>query len=79
MPGPSVKLTKLAKTFRVEDSTRAVAGRARGSTPRASSRSWRPRCRRDSLLHFRAEGADAQAAVDALITLVERDFPDDGA
>ncbi len=33
---------------------------------------------RDAILHFRAEGDDAKAAVDALIALVEQDFPDDG-
>jgi phosphotransferase system HPr-like phosphotransfer protein len=29
-------------------------------------------------MHFRAEGEDAEAAVLALVALVERDFPDDG-
>ncbi len=33
---------------------------------------------RNTLLHFRAEGNDAKAALEAMITLVERDFPDDG-
>ena len=28
------------------------------------------------MLHFRAEGSDAQAAVDSLIALVEADFED---
>ena len=31
---------------------------------------------KDTVLFFRAEGADAAAAVDALVTLVERDFVD---
>ena len=29
---------------------------------------------KDTILHFRAEGDDADAAVDALIALVARDF-----
>jgi phosphocarrier protein len=33
---------------------------------------------RDSTLHFRAEGIDSSAAVEALVALVEKDFPDDG-
>ena len=35
---PSVKLTKLAKTFRLDDRARPRRRTARGSTPRASSR-----------------------------------------
>ena len=30
---------------------------------------------RDTLLHFHAEGDDAEAAVYALVALVEQDFP----
>ena len=33
---------------------------------------------RNSILHFRAEGADASAAIAAMVSLVERDFSDDG-
>ena len=31
---------------------------------------------KDTVLHFRAEGADADRAVQALVELVERDFPE---
>jgi phosphocarrier protein HPr len=31
---------------------------------------------KDSVIYFRAEGADADAAVQALVTLVEGDFQD---
>jgi phosphocarrier protein HPr len=31
---------------------------------------------KDSIIYFRAEGADAEAAVKALVTLVEGDFQD---
>jgi len=31
---------------------------------------------KDSTIYFRAEGKDAKAALDALVTLVNEDFPD---
>ena len=31
---------------------------------------------KDSTIYFRAEGGDAKAALDALVTLVDEDFPD---
>jgi phosphocarrier protein len=31
---------------------------------------------KDSTIYFRAEGADAKAALDALVTLVDGDFQD---
>src|SRR5262245_24907646 len=70
---PSVKLTQLAKTFaaKIEFATvpegpwidaKSIVKVMGSKTPQGS------------LLHFRAEGADAAAAVRALIALVERDF-----
>ena len=74
---PSVKLTKLAKRF----SSRISLG-ASVDGPWIDAKSivklMAAKTPHDSILHFRAEGADAQAAVDALVALVERDFPDDG-
>ena len=70
---PSVKLTQLAKSFssRIE-----FASAADGPWTDAKSivKVMKTRTPKDALLHFRAEGADAQAAVNALIALVERDF-----
>ena len=75
MRGPSVKLTKLAKKF----ASKISLAIARGPWIDAKSivKLMAAKTPRDSLLHFRAEGADAQAAVDALVSLVERDFPDE--
>ena len=70
---PSVKLTQLAKTFasKIEFSSspdgpwldaKSIVKVMGSKTPKGS------------MLHFRAEGADAAAAVQALVALVERDF-----
>ncbi|HEY3624128.1 MAG TPA: HPr family phosphocarrier protein [Roseiarcus sp.] len=74
---PSVKLTKLAKRF---SSRISLAASADGPWIDAKSivKLMATKTPYDSILHFRAEGADAQAAVDALVALVEGDFPDDG-
>lgn len=70
---PSVKLTKLAKGFaaRVE-----MAVREGGPWIDAKSivKVLAAKAPRDTVLHFRAEGSDAQAAVEALAALVTRDF-----
>jgi phosphocarrier protein len=70
---PSVKLTQLAKSF---SSSIEFASAADGPWTDAKSivKVMKSRTPKDALLHFRAEGADAQAAVSALIALVERDF-----
>jgi phosphocarrier protein HPr len=74
---PSVKLTKLAKRF---SSRISLAASVDGPWIDAKSivKLMAAKTPHDSCLHFRAEGADAQAAVDALVALVEGDFPDDG-
>jgi phosphocarrier protein len=74
---PSVKLTKLAKRF---SSKISLAASVDGPWIDAKSivKLMAAKTPHDSILHFRAEGADAQAAVDALIGLVEGDFADDG-
>ena len=72
---PSVKLTKLAKTFasRIE-----LAAAADGPWIDAKSivKVMATKAPRGTLLHFRAEGGDARAAVDSLVALVENDFED---
>jgi phosphocarrier protein HPr len=74
---PAVKLTKLAKKFA---SRISVAPSAEGPWIDAKSivKVMGAKTPRDAILHFRAEGDDALAAVEALIALVEQDFPDDG-
>jgi phosphocarrier protein HPr len=70
---PSVKLTQLAKTFaaKIEFATsqegpwidaKSIVKVMGSKTPNGA------------LMHFRAEGTDAVAAVQALVSLVERDF-----
>ena len=72
---PSVKLTKLAKTFasRIE-----LALDADGPWIDAKSivKVMATKVPKTTVLHFRAEGEDAQRAVDALIALVVGDFED---
>lgn len=73
---PSVKLTKLAKTFasRIE-----VAQAAEGPWIDAKSivKVMGVKAPKDTVLHFRATGDDADAAVAALVRLVEADFEDE--
>ncbi|PWC38146.1 HPr family phosphocarrier protein [Azospirillum sp. TSO22-1] len=72
---PSVKLTKLAKSFR----SRIDLGlSADGPWIDAKSivKVMAAKAPKDTVLHFRAEGDDAAAAVSALVGLVERDFGD---
>jgi phosphocarrier protein len=74
---PSVKLTKLAKGF---SSTLEIAGTADGPWIDAKSivKVMAMKAKQDSTLFVRAAGADAQAAVDAVISLVRRDFDEAG-
>jgi phosphocarrier protein len=70
---PSVKLTKLAKTFRAK-----VELGAGPNGPWIDAKSivkvMAAKVPQGSRLHLRAAGADADAAVAALVGLVERDF-----
>ena len=73
---PAVKLTKLAKTFsaRIEFSPSPDG-------PWIDAKSivkvMAAKTSQNTLLHFRAQGEDAKAAVESLVQLVEQDFPDD--
>jgi phosphocarrier protein HPr len=73
---PSVKLTQLAKSF---DADIEVALSAEG--PWVSAKSpvaiMRVKAPKGAALHFRARGRDADAAVSALVTLVERQFDEE--
>ena len=75
---PSVKLTKLAKSFRCRIE---VAQHAAGPWIDAKSivKVMALKAPRDSTLHFRAEGEGAAEAVNALSALVARDFDEDHA
>ncbi len=72
---PSVKLTKLAKTFssRVE---LALATDGPWIDAKSIVKVMATKAPKDTLLHFRAEGDDAKDAVDALVALVAGDFGD---
>ena len=72
---PSVKLTKLAKGF---ESRIDLGLSADGPWVDAKSivKVMATKAPKDSIIYFRAEGADADAAVRALVTLVEGDFQD---
>lgn len=72
---PSVKLTKLAKTFSAGIELAPASG---GPWIDAKSivRVMALKVKRDTILYFRARGDDAGAAVGALVSLVERDFED---
>jgi phosphocarrier protein HPr len=72
---PSVKLTKLAKGF---ESRIDLGLSADGPWVDAKSivKVMATKAPKDSVIYFRAEGADADAAVQAPVTLVEGDFQD---
>jgi phosphocarrier protein HPr len=72
---PSVKLTKLAKTF---GASIDIAPGPDGPWIDAKSivKVMGAKVPQGAYLHFRAVGQDAAAAVAALIGLVERDFDD---
>jgi phosphocarrier protein HPr len=73
---PAVKLTQLAKSFAA---TVELALEPDGPWVDAKSpvRIMRVKAAKGTLLHFRASGSDADAAVGALVDLVARGFDDD--
>ena len=75
---PSVKFTKLAKTL----CGRRSSWRSPPDGPWIDAKSivkvMAAKAPKGTVLHLRAEGEDADEAVDALVGLVERDF-DEGA
>jgi len=74
---PSVKLTKLAKGFAAAIE---IAGTADGPWIDAKSivKVMAMKAKQHSTLFVRASGVDAQAAVDAVVSLVRRDFDEAG-
>jgi phosphocarrier protein HPr len=73
---PSVKLTKLAKGF---DARIELAAAAEGPWIDAKSivKVMAMKAPRDTVLHFRASGPQAGAALEQLVDLVNRDFDED--
>lgn len=70
---PSVKLTKAAKGFKARVEL-AVTEEGPWIDAKSIVNVMAARAPRNTTLHFRAEGADAEAAVAALVSLVETDF-----
>jgi phosphocarrier protein HPr len=70
---PSVKLTKIAKTFQ----SRIALGMS-DDGPWIDAKSivkvMATKAPKDTVLYFRAEGRDAEQAVAALVDLVKKDF-----
>jgi phosphocarrier protein len=74
---PAVKLTKLAKRFQSQIAMR-VAGAGDWIDAKSVAKAMAMRAARDSIIEFEARGADARAAVAALVKLIAEDFPDTG-
>ena len=74
---PSVKFTKLAKTFQAKTEIASSSG---GPWIDAKSivKVMAMKAPGGTVLHIRATGRDADAAVDTLKALVERDFDEGG-
>jgi phosphocarrier protein len=72
---PAVKLTKLAKGFRARIALR-VEGRAEWIDAKSVAKVMAMRAPCFSTIEFTATGADARAAIGALMALVANDFLD---
>lgn len=74
---PSVKFTKLAKTF-AADVEIALAANGPWFDAKSIVKVMAAKAPKGTVLHIRASGDGANEAVDALVELVRRDF-DEGA
>jgi len=72
---PSVKLTKLAKAFASKIDL-GLSPDGPWIDAKSIVKVMATKAPKDSTIYFRAEGKDARAALDALVTLVNEDFPD---
>jgi phosphocarrier protein HPr len=70
---PSVKFTKLAKTF-AADIEMALAAEGPWIDAKSIVKVMATKAPKGTLLHLRASGERADSAVKALVELVERDF-----
>jgi phosphocarrier protein HPr len=73
---PSVKLTKLAKTF-VSSVELGLSEGGPWIDAKSIVKVMAAKAPQSTVLHFKATGADAEQAVHALIGLVERDFDEE--
>ncbi len=73
---PSVKLTQLAKRFasRIEVATSAAGPWTDAKSP---VKIMRVKASQGEVLHFKASGADATAAITALVDIVTRKFDEE--
>lgn len=70
---PSVKLTQLAKSFGAKIEF-GLSPQGPWIDAKSIVKVMRSKTPQNTILHFRAEGEDADAALDAIIGLIERDF-----
>ena len=75
---PSVKLTRLAKTFHASIRL-GLSPEGPWIDAKSINKVMGARVPKDTTLFFEADGVDADEAVDALLELVARDFQDDDA
>ena len=73
---PSVTLTKLAKRFQCRIDI-GLSEQGPWVDAKSIAKVMKMKAPQDSILHFQAEGTDAEVAVKALVGLVELDFPSD--
>lgn len=73
---PSVKLTQLAKRF-AADVEVALAPDGPWTDAKSPVKVMRVKAGKGAVIHVRAAGEDARAAVDALVGLVERRFDEE--
>jgi len=73
---PAVKLTKLAKKFQAQISVR-VEGAAEWINAKSVAKIMAMRSAHGSTIEIKAAGSDAEAAVAAMVKLIETDFPDE--
>ena len=73
---PSVKFTKLAKTFAAEVEV-AVAANGPWFDAKSIVKVMAAKAPKGTMLHIRAKGDGATQAVTALVDLVQRDFDED--
>lgn len=71
---PSVKLTKLAKSFAARIEVRNAGSDGPPIDAKSIVKVMALKVREGETLAFRADGPDAEAAVAALVDLVRRDF-----
>jgi phosphocarrier protein len=74
---PSLKLTMLAKTFAAKIEL-ALSTTGPWIDAKSIVKVMATKAPKGSVLHFRASGADAEAALQALTDLIHRDFDEGG-